>query len=109
MPLLASAAGHSHLTIESFSEPDILVYEISDPTDPQPVTALTIDGEAGSYRVSFAADPDGLYLALTPAALHRPVWLKPEVPSAWRQPDNQADYLVIDPSAFKDEAQELAD
>jgi hypothetical protein len=107
--LLAPAAGQSSLTIDGFTEPEIRVYEVSDPRQPQTVTNLTVEGEAGQYRVSFAAQVDGLYLALTQAALRGPVWLRPEVPSSLQQSDNGADYIVIAPAGLKDTVQSLAD
>jgi hypothetical protein len=102
--------GNPVITIEGFSNPDIFVFELSDPKKPKLVQATTIDGGDGNYRVSFLpSSPETNYLALTFDASGTPASVTPDIPSNLKQKKNTADYIVITPSELKTAATRLAD
>jgi len=97
------------VTIAGFSEPGILVFEVTDPWRPMVVTGTTVDECDGSYRVSLTPDaPESVYLALTREAVKRPASLRADVPSRLKWRGNRAAYVVIAPAALKEAARSLA-
>jgi hypothetical protein len=108
---LCRSEGKRVVTISGFSEPDIRVFELTDPSRPARVQGATVDRDEKGYRVSFSADSsaDGVYLAVTAAGVLSPaeVWL--DEPSRLRWPSNGAEYVVIAPEGLEEAAQQLAD
>ena len=107
--LLCTGNGHPVVSITGFTNQDISVFDMTDPVKPKVVLALTIDGAAGNYRVSFVpTSPDTPYFAVS-SGLVRPVAdLSADAPSNLSDKGNRADYIVITASELKDAAQSLA-
>ena len=80
-----------------FSNRDILVYEITDPTNPAQILNLEIESEGNAFRLSFADDGDGpkTHLVLMLAEQKSPVRIEKNVPSNLRSMDNGGDYIII--------------
>jgi len=98
------------VTVEGFSNANIVVVEVTDPAAPRVVTGAAIDGGADNYRVTFTPSaPDAVYVAFTPGGAYSPQRVWPEIESALKDNSNNANYLVIAPSALKATAQTLAD
>ena len=81
---------------------------VLDTTEPAG-TWLKVNGAlSATAGLSFLAEPDHSYLAVSPEALLRPEVTRAR-PSALREATNRADYLVLGPRAFLEAAQPLLD
>lgn len=108
--LFCEGQANQVITVEGFTDSDILVLDVTDPNMPKLVASTTIDGTAGNYRASFVpSSPDTPYLALsTGAAVTGPdAWA--DTASNLMGETNSADYLVIVPEELADAAQSLAE
>ncbi|MCP4663910.1 MAG: hypothetical protein GY856_51660, partial [bacterium] len=106
--LEAAAAGHTVMTFEGFSRPDIAVFEISDPQQPRQITARSVE-IGGEYRVSFefhspTANARFLALPLANAAVAIP---EADQASDLMATGNRAEYLVIAAAGLEAAAEEL--
>ncbi|MDA0323257.1 MAG: C25 family cysteine peptidase, partial [Verrucomicrobia bacterium] len=108
--LTAPAAGHAVLTVEDFSDADVVVVDVSSAVAPVMVQNTRIEAAGTSNRVSFnTASGEARYATLTRAAAYVPIvhgtanhdWLK--------SGDNAVDYLVITVPVLASAAQALAD
>ncbi len=107
--LFARVDGNPLITIGGFSDPGIMVFEVTYPGYPRLVTGTTLDEVNGSHWVSFVpASPEAVYLALTLDGLRVPASVAADVPSDLDRQTNSADYLVIAPGELKEAAEELA-
>jgi hypothetical protein len=106
--LVMRGAGHSVVTVEGFSEPAVLVFEIGSGRLKQ-VGETTLDGAGGNYRVSFRPEGDSWYVAVTASSLRQPAWLVGDTGSDLKDESQQADYVVIAPPDMLGPVQELAD
>ena len=105
--LEADAGGHSVVTIEGFTEPEVVVFDVSKPAAPSVVDNLRIEA-SGDFAVSFeTGSPQGRYLAQPLAAAAVPT-LVVDQPSDLLATSNRADYLVIAAAGLEDAAEELA-
>ncbi len=103
-------AGPIELVATGFREPDIRVYEISDPRHPAFLTTTrVISSSATGYtlRVWDDATSDTRYLITTGSALRSPQTITLDVPSAWRTPAHDADYIAIVHSSLADAIEPL--
>jgi hypothetical protein len=109
--LLVRGDGNSVVTIDGFTDSDIVVFDVSDPKNPKYVIATTIDSlGVDNYRVSFEpVSPESLYLALTLNELSAPMYLITDNASNLKDTSNTTDYLIIAPEVFKEDSQTLAD
>ena len=108
--LLAAGDGNETITIGGFTDPDIRVFNVTNPRRPKLVTATTIDVVDGGYRVSLnPVAPEAKYLAITGDSAGTPASITADVSSKLKRRQNRADYLVITPAVLKDAAQSLAD
>jgi uncharacterized repeat protein (TIGR01451 family) len=96
------------LTVYGFTDPDIFVFDITDPNKPIFNTAATIDGTAGNFSVSFMASPGARYLATTTDAVVADPVTEANSASALSSANNSADYIVITPGELMSSARELA-
>jgi hypothetical protein len=107
--LFASAEGHSVLTIGGFSEPGIMVFEVTNPIAPKLLTSTTIDHASEGFQASFqTASAESRYLALNRSAALTPLSLTTTTPSNLKSSGNQADYLVITTPDLQSSAESLA-
>jgi len=107
--LLCRAENHAVVTIGGFTQPQILVLDVTMPRRPEHVVWTTVDEGEGGYRVSFASLlPDDVYLAVTPQAAKRPSSLTCDEPSQLKHKRSRADYVMIVPGELKEAAQALA-
>ena len=108
--LLASAERNEVLTINGFTESDILVFDVTTPATPMLVKSTRIETAQDGFRVSFnTAAPDATYLALTKGVVSTPAAIIADVPSGLKREQNGADYVVITTFELKEAAQALAD
>ncbi len=97
------------LTISGFTEPAILVFDITDPDRPVFTRAKTSGGTKGSsYRISFTPSAGARYLAVTAgAAVTKPnAWA--DTGSRLVDKQNRADWLIIAPETLISAARSLA-
>lgn len=108
--LMAGAGGNAALTISGFSDPAIMVFDITEAAAPVAVAAAAVDASGGAYRVSFrSAAPDATYIAATAAAVAEPGDVWADQPSTLQDGRNTADYLIIAPYQLMNGAQALAE
>jgi len=97
------------VSVSGFTNPDILLFEVTDSLNPKLIQARTIDGVAGNYRVSLnPASPEAVYLAISRDAVKSGAEVWADVPSTLKDKNNRADYLVITTTALKNTAASLA-
>jgi hypothetical protein len=95
------------ITIEGFTDPNIMVFEVTNPMQPKLVTGTTIDTDS-SYRVSFFPSlPESWYLALNVYGQHSPLSVFANKSSDLKKKQNAADYVVIAPEGLEDAVQGL--
>ena len=103
--LLCRGDGNPVITIEGFTNPAIMVFEVTDPLQPKLITGTTIDM---ANRVSFIpASPESLCLALSVNGLCLPVSVTADKPSKLRHSQNSADYVVIVPGELEEAVRNL--
>jgi uncharacterized repeat protein (TIGR01451 family) len=97
------------LTIHGFTEPDIFVFDLSDPYQPKVLDNTSIDNSGVSYSVSFMPfAPDIPYMAITPDAARMTDNAWADIPSNLMHGSNQADYIIITPDELIEPAEQLA-
>lgn len=91
------AAGPFQFEITGFSSNEIAVFDVTDPTQVARITNTQIVNSGGAYTLKFqdTAQAATRYLALTPAQWQSPAQIKADQPSAWKSPQNGADYIII--------------
>jgi hypothetical protein len=99
--------GNPVITIEGFSDSNIMVFDVTDPVKPKQVTGATIDS---SNRVSFIPSlPGTLYLALNHHGVQPPVAVFANKASDLKKNGNMADYVVIAPPGLEEAVLGLTD
>lgn len=107
--LLFKGNGNQIVTVQGFTNPQIMVFDVTNPRNPAFNTATTIGGTAGNYHVSLVpAMPDATYLAISPNAAITNMNAAADTPSNLSSRDNRADYIVIAPKELANAAQNLA-
>jgi len=107
--LLFKGNGNSIVTVQGFTNRNILVFDVTDPRNPALNIATSIRDTAGNYRVSLVpATPDTTYLAITPNAAITNMNAWADTPSNLSSRDNRADYIVIAPKELAGAANNLA-
>lgn len=109
--LLAKANGNPVVTAEGFTDPKILVFDVTRPDKVKLIQGTTIDSKGtGNYRASFMpSSPASVYFILSSKAIKSPLSVLADNPSQLRSRTNSADYLVITPKELKGASQALAD
>jgi hypothetical protein len=97
------------ITVTGFTEPDIMVFDITDPFMQKSLDGVTLDGTEGNYRVSFiSGSPGTRYLAVTAGSVMTAANVLADVPSDLQVKTNNADYIVITPPELKNAVQALS-
>jgi len=93
------------ITIEGFTNPNIKVFDVTDPLAVKVVTGTTIDA---ANRVSFTpSSPDHLYLAASTYGVQAPLSIIADKASGLKKKGNSADYVVIAPEGLEEAVQAL--
>jgi uncharacterized repeat protein (TIGR01451 family)/fimbrial isopeptide formation D2 family protein len=109
--LFFTGDGNKTVTAGGFTimNPDILLFNITDPRAPKVNVAATVDGSPGNYEISFRpASPDARYLAIATDAAVKVDNAVGVNPSNLRASRNMAHYLIIAPGELVSAAQPLA-
>ncbi|GAB4488888.1 MAG: hypothetical protein OHK006_19870 [Thermodesulfovibrionales bacterium] len=107
--LVFTSEGIQPVTVRGFADPDMTVFDITDPEHPVIEGAVTVSREGASSMVSFAPRAAGRrYLVASPGAALDPAEIVADEPSRLASRENAADYLIIAPSALLNAAEELA-
>lgn len=103
--------GNSPVTVGGFSQPGILVLDVTNEKQPVLVTATVVAMErAGTYAVRFGPSTASTpYLVVAIPALKAAAWARVDAPSDLKGKKNGADYLVVTPASLRGPAQALAD
>ncbi|HUW94802.1 MAG TPA: C25 family cysteine peptidase [Anaerolineae bacterium] len=103
--------GVRRFEISGFSQPDIEVYDVSQPAAVSRLVSGTIVPMDDTYTLQFQATitSSRQYLALTRDQIRGPASITLDIPSALRSPANGADYLIITHADFYAAAETLAD
>jgi len=105
--LLCRGDQNPKITIEGFTDPNIMLFEVTDPLQPKLVTGTTVDTDS-TYRVSFIpSSSESCYLALNAYGQHAPVSVVANKSSHLKRKQNTADYVVITPEGLEDAVQGL--
>ena len=98
------------VTVEGFSESEILVFDITDPTAPARILDPQVVSAARAYTVSFDDTPSvsTRYAVLARGALLPPDAIAADVPTSLSDTGNQADYVMISHPDFIDAVEPLA-
>lgn len=93
----AAAAGANRVSTSGWSTPDVRVYDLREPNRPVRLLATAAEPAGGGYAVSFwdEALPGPTYYLSTLPALRAPAAIEADLPSNWRTPGHQADYIAI--------------
>ncbi len=101
-------AGERVIEVTGFSDPDILLFDLSDPAAPVLVTPTYVTAADGSSGFRFHADHAAPYLAVTERTLLTPVQTRVDLPSSWRTTAHGADLVIIGHRAFLSPIERLA-
>jgi hypothetical protein len=103
--LFCRGNGNAAITVEGFTDTDIMVFDVTDPLRPGLVTGPS---NQPANRVSFIpAVPDNLYLVLGTSAVQSPLSTRADQPSGLKQKQNSADYVMIVGNGLADAVQDL--
>jgi len=107
--LLFRAESNPVVTVDGFTDPDILLLNVTNPKKPVLHTAVTNDGAAENYRISFVpASPDSTYLAISRSAVATKLNAWPDIASNLSYSAKWANYIVITPEELTTAATSLA-
>jgi hypothetical protein len=83
--------------VEGFTREDVLVFDITDATNPIGIIDPRIEPAGTKHRVTFQneASTARTYLALTAAQRRKPVKIVEDIPSSLRSIENGSDYIII--------------
>ncbi len=102
--------GNETVTVSGFTEPDIQLFDVTDPGAPVFLTGLTVEGAPGDYRVSFVpATPETPYEVFASAGASVPMGMDPILQSPLTSTGNAADYVIVTTAELKEAAERLAD
>jgi len=114
--ILIRGDNNDAITIGNFSNPDILVFKVTNPAqiwqDLVQLTDLTIEEESGldTYSVSFQPEqPDTEYFTVTRTAAKTPTAMNPGKIPYLKETGNSVDYLIITDTNLLIDAQVFAD
>ncbi|MDD5223651.1 MAG: C25 family cysteine peptidase [bacterium] len=97
----------ANVEIPGFPGGDIMVYRLGARTDQARVIDLNITQQESGYQVKFRA-ATGEYMVLTAGALTAQTFLLRDQSSMLKDPSNEADLIIISPSAFRNDLAPLA-
>ena len=103
------ADGNQVATVSGFTQPQIVVWEVSDPQVPRVVTPVRVEAGSGGYQVSLAtAGGQGKYLAFQMDAVPAVAGGQTVALAGLADPARKGAYVVITPAALADGAASLA-
>ena len=97
--------------IVGFSQPNVSIFDITDPANAVRLSGYAVEPEGDAYAVSFSdktAD-QRRYLAVSSTAIKEPTRMALADHADLRASDNQADYVVITHSDFRESLQPLVE
>ncbi len=102
--------GDRRVTISGFSDPNILLLDITDPQHPTRLLNATVSPDGGNYTLTFedTFSTPNAYIAVAEPSFLSPAGIERDTPSDLKNPDNGADWIVITHAAFREQAQQLA-
>jgi predicted outer membrane repeat protein len=104
------ADANAIVAVEGFTEPTIVLFDVTEPRLPKFITNTTIMSAGNGYQIRFApTSPTSRYLALTRKKASTLSSIVSDLPSKLKSVQNRADYLVIAPSSLIEGAKILAD
>ncbi|TDI38813.1 MAG: DUF11 domain-containing protein [Acidobacteria bacterium] len=107
--LFFGSANNTNVTVVGFTDPSIIVLELSNPRRPRLLDRVNVEADGAFFRASFRASrPDTAYIAASTAGIKMPVAITRDIRSRLRRKRNRADYLVIAPAELLDGAKALA-
>lgn len=96
--------GKTQVTINQLSQPEIQLYDITDPYNVAEMSPITISGENPDYQATFATSTmDGEekhYWLSSTSQIKSPYRLTPVQPAKLKSPKNGADYILITAKIF---------
>lgn len=97
-----ASVGRAEFSINGFSEANIQLFEISDPTAVQRITGFTVDDSTADVSVHFTHESTTPvhYLSLTESSYLTPAHLSLGTTPALQTSSNSADYILITHSDF---------
>ncbi len=98
------AAQTASVEIGGLTSSSTRFFDVTDPRQP----AELVDAVIGGSGARLAIEPSVDYLAVAPGEVLRPSSTWADVASDLRNANNRADYLIITPAGFVEEAEELA-
>ena len=103
-----TASAQSQLEVSGFSNPQIRVVDITDPTHPAAVPDL-VSADSTSYNATFSVSGPGVrtLLAVSSAGAGSPAWVVANHPSSWHKAARGYDEVIISNAAFTDALQPL--
>ncbi len=103
--LFCRGNGNAAITVEGFTDTDIMVFDVTDPLKPKLVTGAS---NQWADRVSFIPSaPDNLYLVMGASAVPSPLSTRADQPSGLKQKQNSADYVIIVGDGLEDAVRDL--
>jgi len=100
----ATGSGQYNLTVSGFSQPDMLVLDVTDPLQIVPLYGATVSADgAGGFQVEYADQLDGskMYYAFSFAKVLKPATISIDLPTIrLKSPCNRADYFIIYHDSF---------
>ena len=93
----AMAEGAAQVAASGFTTSTIRVYDLRDPSQPVRLLTTAAQPAGGGYTISFWDEdlPGPAYYLSSVAALSAPAAIAPDLPSSWRMPGHQADYIAV--------------
>lgn len=108
--LAFTSGGKGTVTVTGFTDPSIVVFDVTSPRNAAVVGASLVTGSAGDYSVSIIpASPTRRYLAVSRAGWRTPLWTESAASTILQAAGDGAEYVVITREGLAEAAQELAD
>ncbi|MEM7028436.1 MAG: C25 family cysteine peptidase [Chloroflexota bacterium] len=100
----------TQVKIQGFTQRDIALFDITQPRTPVQLVRVGVEMMGSDYHLHFedAVRDSRRYLALASAQKQTPANLQVDMPSNWKHPTNQADYIIITHEDFVEAITPLA-
>ena len=109
-PFVFRPDGERVLSIAGFSEPDIMLFDITNPRRPKIVTGVEILPDGETFTLHFKPrSAESTFVAVTASGVAAPDLIWADRPSNLRARGNGADYVVIAPAELEAAAGRLAE
>jgi hypothetical protein len=97
--------------IAGFSQPDVGIFDITDPANAVRLSGYVVEPEGDAYAASFSDEAPGQrkYLAVSSMAIKEPMRIALADHADLRAADNQADYIVITHPDFRQSLKPLVE